>query len=62
MKRTNDALPAKVDKSAARGQTLRTPVGKDSSDYCGGARKEITAKMKMGGSMDNLSHTLKDVK
>jgi len=61
MKRSNDTNQGKVDKSASRGQTLRTPIGKDSSDYSGPAAKEVTAKMKMGGSMSNLSHTLKDV-
>lgn len=47
-----------VDKSAARGQTIRTPIGKDDSDWAGKASDEVTAKMKMGGSMSNLSHTI----
>ena len=58
MKRSNDTNQGKVDMSAARGQTLRTPIGKDSSDYSGPASKEVTAKMKMGGGMNNLSDTL----
>ena len=58
MKRKNDTNQGKVDKSAARGQTVRTPIGKDSSDYSGPANKEVPAKMKMGGGMNNLSATL----
>ena len=58
MKRSNDTNQGKKDTSAARGQTLRTPIGKDSSDYSGPARKEVTSQMKMGGSMSNLSHSL----
>jgi hypothetical protein len=60
MHRSNDTNQGKVEKSAARGQTIRTPVGKDSSDWSGKATDEIPAKLKMGGGMDNLSHTLKD--
>lgn len=58
MKRSNSTNQGKVDQSAARGQTLRTPVGKDSSDWSGSAAKEIPAKMKMGGGMDNYSASL----
>lgn len=62
MERSNKTNQGKKDTSAARGQTLRTPIGKDSSDFSGPAKKEVTAQMKMGGGMSNLSHTLKDVK
>jgi hypothetical protein len=58
MKRSNDTNQGKVDKSAARGQTLRTPIGKDSSDWSGKASDEVTAKMKMGGGMNDLSRTI----
>lgn len=47
-----------VDKSAARGQTIRTPIGKDDSDWAGKASDEVSAKAKMGGSMTNLAHTI----
>lgn len=60
MERSNKTNQGHVDKSAARGQTIRTPVGKDSSDWSGKPADEIPAKLKMGGGMDNLSHTLKD--
>lgn len=58
MQRNNDTNQGKVDKSAARGQTIRTPIGKDSSDWSGKASDEVSAKLKMGGGMNNLSHTL----
>lgn len=57
MVKTNEG---KVEKSIGRGQTIRTPVGKDDSDWAGRASDEIPAKIKLGGGMDNLSHTLKD--
>jgi hypothetical protein len=53
MKRNNETNQGKVDSSAARGQTIRTPVGKDSSDWSGKASDEIPAKMKMRGGIDN---------
>lgn len=58
MKRSNNAYGGTIKQSIGKGQTLVTPVGKDSSDYSGGKNKEIPAKMKMNGSMSNLSHTL----
>jgi hypothetical protein len=45
-------------REAARGQTLVTPVGMDNSDYGGPASKEVGNKAKLGGGMDNLSHSL----
>lgn len=58
IKRSNDTNQGTSNTSLARGQTLQTPIGKDSSDYSGSAAKEVTSKMKMGGGMDNLSDTL----
>ena len=58
MKRSNDTNQGQVSRSLARGQTLQTPIGKDSSDYSGKQSDEVTAKMKMGGGMNNLSDTL----
>lgn len=55
LKRSNDTNEGTVTKSLARGQTLQTPVGKDSSDYSGSMAKEVPAKMKMGGGMSNTS-------
>ena len=60
MERNNHNNEGKVDKSAARGQTIRTPVGKDSSDWSGKPADEIPAKLKMGGGMNNLSHSIPD--
>jgi hypothetical protein len=57
-KRSNTNMSGTVKKSIGDGQTLVTPVGMDHSDYSGGARKEVAAKMKMGGGMSNLSDTL----
>ncbi len=53
--KTNEGV---FKKEAARGQTLVTPVGMDNSDYAGPASKEVPNKMKMGGGMDNLSHSI----
>lgn len=58
MKRHNDTNQGKVTSSAARGQTIQTPIGKDSSDWSGKQSDEVPAKMKMGGGMNNLTHTL----
>ena len=58
MKRNNKTNQGNINKSAARGQTLRTPIGKDSSDYSGPKSKEVPASMKMGGGMNNLSHSI----
>lgn len=58
MKRYSNAYSGTIKQSIGKGQTLQTPVGKDSSDWSGGKNKEIPAKMKMGGSMTNLSDTL----
>ena len=58
MERYNKGHQGKVEKSAARGQTIRTPLGKDSSDWSGKAADEVPAKLKMGGGMNNLSHTI----
>lgn len=57
-KRSNPMTAGMVKKSIGNGQTLVTPVGHDNSDYSGGARKEVPAKAKMGGGMNNLSDTL----
>lgn len=58
MKRHNDTNQGKVTSEAARGQKIVTPIGKDSSDWSGKQTDEVPAKMKMGGGMSNLSHTL----
>lgn len=56
IKRTNDNTnQGTTSKSLARGQTLLTPIGKDSSDYSGPASKEVTSKMKMGGGIHDYS-------
>jgi hypothetical protein len=61
MKRFNDsANQGTTTKSLGRGQSLQTPIGKDSSDYSGKAADEVPAKLKMGGGVDDLSRTLKD--
>lgn len=44
--------------AGVRGQKIITPVGKDTSGYSGGASKEISGKMKMGGSQSNLTHSI----
>tara|TARA_R110000737_G_scaffold340221_2_gene362900 strand:+ start:134 stop:328 length:195 start_codon:yes stop_codon:yes gene_type:complete len=56
--RTNKNFSGEIKTKIGNGQTLITPVGADSSDKSGGARKEVPAKMKMGGGMNNLSDTL----
>lgn len=58
MERSNKIFAGNIKTKAGRGQTLVTPVGKDSSDYSGGRTKEIPKQMKMGGGMNNLSDTL----
>lgn len=56
IKRSNDNTnQGSYDKSAARGQTLRSFSGKDSSDYSGPASKEETSKLKMGGGIHDYS-------
>jgi hypothetical protein len=55
MKRYNETNQGKVSKSLARGQTLVTPIGKDSSDYSGPISKEVPAKMKLGGGIHDYS-------
>jgi hypothetical protein len=55
MKRTNETNQGKVTKSLARGQSLVTPIGKDSSDYAGPISKEVTSKMKLGGGIHDYS-------
>lgn len=57
-KRSSTAFGGVIKKSVGNGQTLVTPVGKDSSDWSGGKSKEIPNKMKMGGGLHNLSDTL----
>lgn len=57
LKRSNDTNQGKATKSLARGQSLVTPIGKDSSDYSGPASKEVTAKMKLGGGVNDYSKT-----
>lgn len=58
MKRSNDTNQGTSNKSLARGQTLQTPIGKDSSDYSGSKADEVPAKFKMGGGLDNFSDTI----
>lgn len=58
LKRSNENVQGEVRTSAARGQTLVTPVGKDSSDHSFGKAKEVPNKMKMGGGLNNLSHSI----
>jgi hypothetical protein len=58
MKRSVNNFAGTIKTDAARGQKLVTPVGKDSSDYSGGKRKEVPQAIKMGGGMNNLSDTL----
>lgn len=56
LKRANDNTnQGKTSKSMARGQTLETPIGKDSSDYAGKASDEVLSKLKMGGGIDDYS-------
>lgn len=53
--RTNETNQGKTTQEIGKGQTLSTPIGKDSSDYAGPASKEVTAKMKMGGGSKDYS-------
>lgn len=58
IKRSNDTNQGISNKSLARGQTLQTPIGKDSSDYSGSKADEVPAKFKLAGGLNNFSDTL----
>lgn len=45
-----------VTSKGGRGATITESYGKDSSDYCGSKSDERGPKL--GGSVDNLSHSL----
>lgn len=55
IKRTNETNQGNSVRQLARGQTLKTPIGKDSSDYAGKASEEVTSKMKLGGGIHDYS-------
>lgn len=58
LKRSNENVQGEIKTSAARGQTLVTPVGKDNSDISFGKTGEVPNRMKMGGGMNNLSDSI----
>ena len=53
----NETNQGKVTKTLARGQTLVTSLGKDSSDYAGSMADEVPAKLKMGGGINDTSRS-----
>ncbi len=55
MDRNNSTNQGVTSKSIGKGQTLQTPIGKDSSDYSGKMSDEVTSKMKMGGGSKDYS-------
>jgi hypothetical protein len=55
MKRSNETNQGKASRDIGKGQTLVTPIGKDSSDYAGPVSKEVTSKMKLGGGIHDYS-------